>query len=217
MQHRGSPAAFMRLECVAQRWWDTTRRGCGGVAPRRTANQEGSHVCCRMARSRLAGMALVGCVVLALTGAAEASAETATFNYTGGEQEFKVPSDVRACKSKLSERGRHGTGRGAWRQGSGRWRRTVGQTRRSALCRGRRSAFQRWRRHVRRGRQRRRGVRRQDGLDWRRTEPRQRSIAGASAAGRGRRRWRRSKLERFWRDVRRRSRRSRRRERHRRH
>ena len=181
MQHRGSPAAFMRLECVAQRWWDTTRKGLRGRCAT-TDSKPGGFSCLLpvMARSRLAGMALVGCVVLALARGRRGvrrNRDVQLHRWRAGIQsaQWRHERASRSCR----ERGRHGTGRGAWRQGSGRWRRTVGQTRRSALCRGRRSAFQRWRRHVRRGRQRRRGVRRQDGLDWRRTEPRQRSIAGA--------------------------------------
>jgi hypothetical protein len=47
-----------------------------------------------MERLRLAGIALVGCLALGLTGASSALAETATFKSTGKEQEFKVPAGV---------------------------------------------------------------------------------------------------------------------------
>jgi hypothetical protein len=48
----------------------------------------------RMERLRLAGIALVGCLALGLTGAGSALAETVTFKSTGKEQEFKVPAGV---------------------------------------------------------------------------------------------------------------------------
>jgi hypothetical protein len=48
----------------------------------------------RMERLHLAGIALVGCLALGLTGASSALAETVTFKSTSKEQEFKVPAGV---------------------------------------------------------------------------------------------------------------------------
>jgi len=72
-----------------------------------------------IARLRLAVIALVGCLALGLTGAARASAEeTVTFNYTGGEQEFKVPAGVTSVHV-VAVGSEGGTDPGAARGGKG--------------------------------------------------------------------------------------------------
>ena len=48
----------------------------------------------RMGQLRLTGIVVVSCFGLGLLGAGSALAETKSFTYTGGEQEFKVPSGI---------------------------------------------------------------------------------------------------------------------------
>src|SRR5271165_2925824 len=117
--NRGRATAFMRVECAAQ--GGGTPRGRLAGALRHDGRQPGGPLMSVqvIARLRLAVIALVGCLALGLTGAARASAEeTVTFNYTGGEQEFKVPAGVTSVHV-VAVGSEGGTDPGAARGGKG--------------------------------------------------------------------------------------------------